>query len=96
MFLKIGDSVKTLILALIRIGLVGGGTVAVILTLLDDNLKSAFGVTNVYITIFFSSFFPMLFVLTVEIFCWLGRRSRKRKKNDMTYIKDTFHKKPLT
>ncbi|PDZ93995.1 hypothetical protein CON36_36190 [Bacillus cereus] len=87
---------KTFIISLIRMFIVGGASLAVVLYQIDNYLKSSYGIENIYILVFVCSFIPLLFTLTVEFYCWFGRRDKQKKNNNTVYLKETITKKTLT
>lgn len=93
--MKIGDNMKTLLISLFRMVIVGVASVALVLSQIDKYLKSEYGLNNIYILIFFCSFITLLFTLTVEFYCLYGRREKKKKANNTVYLKETIMKKPL-
>lgn len=87
---------KTFIISLIRMLIVGGASLALVLYKIDEYLKPTYGIENIYILVFVCSFIPLLFTLTVEFYCWFSRRDKQKKKNNTVYLKETITKKPLT
>lgn len=94
--LKVLVWIKDFVLSFLRFGVISGATLAGVLYLADGLLKPELGITNVYITIFICSFFPLLTGLTVEIYCRKLRKAKRKKKNETSFLKETLDKKPLT
>jgi len=90
-----GLGMKTFFISIFRMVIVGGASLALVLSQIDNYLKSEYGYENMYIIMFTCSFIPLLFTLTVEIYCAFERKYKRKKKNDTTYLKETIQRKPL-
>ncbi|MFP3725654.1 hypothetical protein U8V72_10680 [Priestia filamentosa] len=87
---------KTFFISIFRMIIVAGATLALVLSNIDNYLKSEYGYRNIYIVILACSFFTLVFTLTVEFYCLFNRKEKKKKKLNTTYLKETVEKKPLS